>query len=449
MKKISSLLFVVALVLFAACDDYNDDNFKGLEEMVEPTNPGPFELVYTGAPFSADKPAKDKIPDWLSTQLSNADTGAIAIVKYQYKEAITQSYFMVDFEKESLSAAGWQNIAEEGTYYWTDVYRNGNAYVQFSANKAPGVCKAWMVSPKYRIPEGAAFSFDVCVGYYNADCLKVLISTNYNGSVEGAKWTDVTSSFTFPQKTGGYSDMVNAGTLDLATYKDKYVTFAFLYEGDGQNNKTTTYQIDNITVSEPGEKIVENSDEYAFRGYERNWEFVRTVPKYAISETFDGAGESGKPTALNGWLNVALQGDYTWTTKAYSGNFYSQFSANKAPGVCEGWLITPALAVKENMIFSFSVCVGYYNADCLQVMISTDFDGTEEHITDAQWKDVTAEFTIPKEPTSGYGTFAPAGSVSLKEFEGKNIYIGFKYLGDGTDNKTTTYQVDDVFVGVK
>lgn len=449
MKKISIIICIAVSFLFAACDDYNDDNFKGLDELVDPTNPGPFELVYTGAPFSADKPAKDKIPDWLTSQLVNADTGAIAVVKYQYKENVNVPVFTLDFETESLGAAGWQNIAEEGTNYWTDVFRNGNAYVQMTANKAPGVCEAWMVSPKYRIKNGGTFTFDVTVGYYNADCLKVLISTNYNGSVEDAKWTDVTASFTLPEKTGGYSDMVNAGVLNLDNYKDKYVTFAFYYEGDGKNNKTTTYQLDNIILTEPGEKIVENSDEYVFRGDENGWEFVRMVPKYAISETFDAAGESGKPSEINGWLNVALQGTYTWTTKSYSGNFYSQFSANKAPGVCEGWLITPALAVKENMVLSFSVCIGYYNAECLQVLISTDFDGTEEHIKDATWKDVTADFTLPKEPTSGYGKFGPAGETKLTEYAGKDIYVAFKYLGDGTDGKTTTYQVDDVFVGVK
>lgn len=453
MKKLSSIIFIVSLFLFAACDGYNDDNFKGLDNLVKPTNPGPFDLVYTGAPFSATNPAKDKIPAWLSTQILTADTGAIATVSYKYLER--GPIFTQDFENATISASGWQNIAVQGTTYWTDVTNSGANYVQFTANKTPGVCEGWLISPKYKLVKGSEFSFDVCVGYYNAECLKVLVSSNYNGNISAATWKDITSSFDIPKEpTNAYGNMESAGTLNLDQFLGKndapaFLTFAFCYVGDGANKKTTTYQIDNILLSAPDKKEIENSDEYVFKGYTDKWAFVRTVPKFLLNEDFNNAGENTKPTEILNWLNVAVQGTYTWTTKSYSGNFYTQFSANKAPGVCEGWLITPPVMIKENVAFSFDVCVGYYNAECLQVMISTDFDGDPDHIGDAEWKDVTDAFSLPKEPTNTYGVFGPAGTLSMAGYVGQTIYIGFKYLGDGVSSKTTTYQIDNVLIGEK
>lgn len=130
---------------------------------------------------------------------------------------------------------------------------------------------------------------------------------------------------------------------------------------------------------------------------------------------------------------------------SYDDNQYVQYSANKMEGECIAWMVTPAVSVVAGDYLGFDVTVGYYNANCLSVLISEDFDGKD--VKAAHWTDVTSDFNIPTKPTSGYGTFASAGKVSLSAYAGKKVYVAFKYVGDGANKKTTTYQIDNIMVG--
>lgn len=147
---------------------------------------------------------------------------------------------------------------------------------------------------------------------------------------------------------------------------------------------------------------------------------------------------------IDGWF-IKATGE-KWEAKEYSKNKYLQFSANNAEGNAEAWLVTPAIKIEDaNKKFAWDVTVGYWNSDCLSVLISDDFDGKD--VTKANWKDVSDKFTIPSEPAKGYGKMGTAGTMSLAEYEGKTIYIAYHYVGSKTENKTTTYQIDNVVVG--
>lgn len=54
---------------------------------------------------------------------------------------------------------------------------------------------------------------------------------------------------------------------------------------------------------------------------------------------------------------------------------------------------------------------------------------------------------MPKEPTNGYGKMVSAGIMNMTEYLNKDIYIAFRYQGSKTEGKTTTYQLDNFFVG--
>lgn len=74
--------------------------------------------------------------------------------------------------------------------------------------------------------------------------------------------------------------------------------------------------------------------------------------------------------------------------KEYDDNKYIQFSAN-GKGACEAWLITPSVKIEDiNKKVGFDVCIGYWNADCLSVLVSSDFDGKD--VSKATWKDITS-----------------------------------------------------------
>ena len=168
-----------------------------------------------------------------------------------------------------------------------------------------------------------------------------------------------------------------------------------------------------------------------------------------LEETFESYAANA--TAITGWINKDLTGTKSWQVRSYSGNMYIQMSSNNSGQLNDVWLITKKIDLSEATTphLLFDVTAGYYNADCLSIQISDDFNGTEAGISTATWKDITAEFTLPKGPASGYGTLAPAGMGDISDYAGKSsVYIAFHYQGDGmsTPQKSTTFQIDNVKV---
>lgn len=148
---------------------------------------------------------------------------------------------------------------------------------------------------------------------------------------------------------------------------------------------------------------------------------------------------------LQGWINKAEKGKRKWQGREYKGNKYAQFSSYKSNEENVAWLITPKIDLSKvsEPKFTFDVNVGHFTHKGLQILLLKDFDGT--NIASATKTDVSSHFTIPTKPTSGYGTFANAGKLDLSSYSGK-IHIAFKYLGNGKNKKTTTYQIDNVKV---
>lgn len=167
-------------------------------------------------------------------------------------------------------------------------------------------------------------------------------------------------------------------------------------------------------------------------------------------ENFEGVADD-KLSSLKDWMSegdwfISSKGGADWKVTSYDANQYVQFSAYKTDGECEAWLITPEIALGTNDILSFDVNVGNWNANCLSVLISTDFDGSNVDAAGI-WTDITSSFTIPDKPEKGYGKFASAGKYGLSAYNGQKVRIAFKYVGDGVNESTTTYQIDNIMVG--
>lgn len=153
--------------------------------------------------------------------------------------------------------------------------------------------------------------------------------------------------------------------------------------------------------------------------------------------------KTGNLEKMDNWF-ISATGN-KWTVTSFDDNQYAQYTANKSESECVAWMVSPAITATASDYFGFDVNVGYYNANCLSVLISENFDG--KNVATATWKDVTADFDIPTKPTGGYGVFASAGKTSLSAYAGKKINIAFKYVGDAASKKTTTYQIDNIMVG--
>jgi len=117
-----------------------------------------------------------------------------------------------------------------------------------------GADQAWLITPGINMDNTVAevLSFDVNIGYWTHDGLTVKISTDYDQTVEGiatATWTDVTADFTIPSTPSDtYGTFTSAGNLDVSAYSGTMYV-AFVYDGDADASQTTTYQIDNVSVS--------------------------------------------------------------------------------------------------------------------------------------------------------------------------------------------------------
>ena len=227
---------------------------------------------------------------------------------------------------------------------------------------------------------------------------------------------------------------------DVLTEDDYTVIY-----GEGYNNANflnasnvgRMYRILNAKYPEP------KTDDLVMVEYQYSEDGVPSRGETIASWNFEDL-EEGDVNAIDGWY-VNNSGE-AWAVREYSNNKYVQFSANGAEGVAEGWLITPAISISSTGLnLAFDVCVGYWNADCLSVLVSTDFAGNPATAT---WTDVTSQFNLPQEPASGYGTMASAGIMPLDDYAGQTLYVAFHYVGNGSsDNRrTTTYQIDNVMV---
>ncbi|HIC32948.1 MAG TPA: DUF5017 domain-containing protein, partial [Flavobacteriaceae bacterium] len=169
-----------------------------------------------------------------------------------------------------------------------------------------------------------------------------------------------------------------------------------------------------------------------------------------FEETFNSATDN---TELNisGWTNYAEAGSELWTEQVYSGNGYAEFSAYGTGDSSNiGWLITSAidLDAQEGELLSFETEHAYPDAghDALEVLISTDWDGTEANITSATW--TSLDFTSSLEADfDSWFTWTPSGDIDISSYTG-TAYIAFKYTGSDTSNLNTTMHVENVTVFV-
>lgn len=163
-----------------------------------------------------------------------------------------------------ISITGWTNIAETGTRTWNGKIFNNNKYAEATAfgSNAPSI-KIWMVSGPVNmdVTINEKLTFDTKQGFIgtggqNAATLKVMVSTNYTGTGNPwtATWTDLTGQATLSAGTvTSYpSTYTNSGLIDLNSYTGTLYV-AFVYEGadpagTGAGDKTSNWQIDNVSV---------------------------------------------------------------------------------------------------------------------------------------------------------------------------------------------------------
>ena len=199
------------------------------------------------------------------------------------------------------------------------------------------------------------------------------------------------------------------------------------------------------------------SGDYALVSYKQSQYEPSTggaVTKTIFSEDWESYSKNDTMGKTGNWLayipDSAPTGKQSyWMMYNRDANNYVQFSANNYGGTVESWIITPKedIPASSTAALTFDIKIGYYTATCLSIKVSSDFNGSDAAA--ATWTDITSSFTLPTEPTNGYGAaLENAGTHVLSAYAGRAVYIAFAYKGDSeSDPKaTTTYQIDNVNV---
>jgi hypothetical protein len=166
-----------------------------------------------------------------------------------------------------------------------------------------------------------------------------------------------------------------------------------------------------------------------------------------LDENFDD--QSGNIDVLN-WINYREEGTISW--RSYTDS-YAQSKAARIGSKNSGnestisWLITNAINLNATSqeFLSFETSNSFANGCELEVLISTDFNGDENSINDANWSVLPAKIVSNGED---FKNWIHSTYIELSSYSG-TAYIAFKYSGNGNVNFDVTYELDNVVINAK
>jgi hypothetical protein len=175
----------------------------------------------------------------------------------KYKNTI----FSEGFEKYpygnevAVDIEGWVNVNLTGSRVWAVKQYNNNKFAEFTSfySSATETDEVWLITPEIELATAAnTFNFVTQARYHNHDNLSVWVSQNYDGTVEGistATWQPI-SAYIAQSGDSNNNKFMSSGFIDFSEFNESTIRIAFKYVGSKQANKSTTYQLDNITLFE-------------------------------------------------------------------------------------------------------------------------------------------------------------------------------------------------------
>ena len=164
---------------------------------------------------------------------------------------------------------------------------------------------------------------------------------------------------------------------------------------------------------------------------------------------------SSNPLGGNGWITFTEVGRFNWRvlTSTDSGNPNSKiasmgaFRSGDASNI--SWMISPGINLDAQGLefLNFQTSNSFADESVLEVLISTNWDGTSPNVTTATWQKLPANIVSRSE---NFQNWVDSGAIDLSGFSG-TAHIAFKYSGgDNTaDTIDGTYEVDNVKILVR
>lgn len=153
---------------------------------------------------------------------------------------------------------GWLTYAQEGTKTWFGFNVSGKYFVETTAyNSGVASVVSWMIAPAVNLSTSVKpfMTFDCADGFDNGATLKLMVSTDYDGSATPWNFTWTELSFNRPPSSAsGYSAFTSSGLVNLSAFIGNTIYVAWVYTGSdnagSDTDKTTTYEIDNVVIAE-------------------------------------------------------------------------------------------------------------------------------------------------------------------------------------------------------
>lgn len=163
-----------------------------------------------------------------------------------------------------------------------------------------------------------------------------------------------------------------------------------------------------------------------------------------FQENFTG----GSLTADNNWNVYDVSpstSNLTWFYHTFGGNSFAQVSNfnNGVNEALETWLISPSIALvnAQNPVLSFSNTKRFAGDD-IQLLISTDYDGTSNPAVGFTWDNITNLANFDTD-ISGW-VLINSGEIDLSAYNNETIYFAFQYVGGTADG--SSYRIDNVLL---
>ena len=273
--------------------------------------------------------------------------------------------------------------------------------------------------------------------YWESRLIK-LDSVQFTNEMLGSYFADTVNLITEDR------DLEDCNGNSLIVRTSAYANFAgkLLPEGNGSIIAIETIYASGSSIKD--QLIVRNYNEIHLTGPRCGSGGGSVIePVEEVNEEFSTV-EDYTDVSLQGWTNIAVEGNRKWQGKTYNNGKYAQASGyNSNLDVMETWLITPpVINTSGDKILTFKGGIAYWEHlsgnEPMTVLASTDYDGS--NFETATWTELSP--ALPNASSANY-SWVESGDVSLADFAG-NVAIAFKYTGSGTES--TSFQVDDVII---
>ena len=153
----------------------------------------------------------------------------------------------------------------------------------------------------------------------------------------------------------------------------------------------------------------------------------------------------------NGWTNFIQEGSEGWEAFTSTGSNSSlgisarvgSFNSGDASTIA--WLITPEinLDAQENETLVFQTSNSFADGSTMELLFSTDWDGTEAGVATATWGVVSDAYIT--QDSDSFSSWFESGIVDLSCADG-TIHFAFKYTGSGEADFDGTYELDEISI---